>query len=102
MSTGPETNCDAFTCAEVARRIAVSTRTVMRAVQRGDLPCVRLGRSLRIPAVALAAFLMCGQQLSDCDDLRSELDRVRDKLREVARRKGRQVSPEIDRVVPHD
>jgi len=44
----------AFTVAVAARRLSVSERTIYRAVRRGDLPAIRLGRLIRIPEAALA------------------------------------------------
>lgn len=43
-----------LTVAEVADMMRVSTMTVYRLVQAGDLPAVRFGRSYRIPESALA------------------------------------------------
>lgn len=42
---------------EVAARLGVSTKTVRRAIGRGDLPAHRLGRLLRISDADLAAYL---------------------------------------------
>lgn len=43
-----------LTVAEVADMMRVSTMTVYRLVQSGELPAVRFGRSYRIPESALA------------------------------------------------
>ena len=45
-----------FTLAEAAAILRVSPRTVSRLVSRGDLTCVRVGRSVRISASVLDAF----------------------------------------------
>ena len=45
-----------FTVAEVAGRLKVSTRQVRRFIDRGDLPVMRLGRSVRISLGDLLAF----------------------------------------------
>jgi excisionase family DNA binding protein len=44
----------ALTVAVVARRLDVAEKTVYRAVRRGEFPCIRVGRSIRIPESALA------------------------------------------------
>ena len=41
---------------EVARRLAVSERTVRREIERGNLPAKRIGRILRIDPCDLAVF----------------------------------------------
>jgi len=51
-----------LTVAEVAGILRVSTRTVRRLVSNGELPCVRVGRRVRISVGALEAF--CGDQVS--------------------------------------
>jgi len=48
-----------LTVAEVAGILRVCTRTVRRLVGSGELPCVRVGRSVRVSVAALEAF--CGQ-----------------------------------------
>lgn len=45
-----------FTVAQVADRLKVSTRQVHRFIDRGDLPVMRLGRSVRISLGDLLAF----------------------------------------------
>ena len=43
---------------EAARQLGdVSTRTVRRMLERGDLPTVRIGRSVRIPAEAVRTWV---------------------------------------------
>jgi excisionase family DNA binding protein len=46
-----------FTVEEVADVMRVSKMTVYRLLHSGELPGVRVGRSFRVPADALAAFL---------------------------------------------
>jgi excisionase family DNA binding protein len=47
-----------LTVADVADTLGVSTRTVLRWIERGDLPAVRLpGGRLRVSQTALAASL---------------------------------------------
>jgi excisionase family DNA binding protein len=54
-----------LTVAEVAEVMRLSRMTVYRFVQRGDLPAVRVGRSYRVPADALEAYLAAAEVLSD-------------------------------------
>ncbi|HEC16030.1 MAG TPA: DNA-binding protein [Sedimenticola sp.] len=43
---------------EAARQLGnVSTRTVRRMLERGDLPTVRIGRSVRVPADAVKSWV---------------------------------------------
>lgn len=46
-----------LTVAEVAEMMRVSRMTVYRLVHGGELPAVRVGRSFRVPADALDAYL---------------------------------------------
>lgn len=46
-----------LTVAEVAEKIRVSRMTVYRLVHAGDLPAVRVGRSLRVPERAVTDYL---------------------------------------------
>lgn len=46
-----------LTVTEVAEMIRVSRMTVYRWVQNGDLPAVRVGRSVRVPEQAVDVFL---------------------------------------------
>ena len=46
-----------LTVAEVAALMRVSKMTVYRLVHAGDLPAVRVGRSFRVPAEAVARYL---------------------------------------------
>lgn len=43
----------ALTVAVVARRLNLSERTLYRAIRRGEIPHIRVGRSIRIPESAL-------------------------------------------------
>lgn len=42
---------------ESAEQLAVSERTVRRLIARGDLPAVRVGRTVRVSQDALDAFI---------------------------------------------
>lgn len=46
----------ALTVDQVASRLAVSRGAIYAAVQRGEIPCIRIGRAVRIPAAATPAF----------------------------------------------
>lgn len=46
----PDTRPVALTIPEAARRLALSTMTVRRLLERGDLVRVRIGRSVRVLA----------------------------------------------------
>lgn len=46
-----------LTVAEVAAAMRVSKMTVYRLVHAGDLPAVRVGRSFRVPEVAVHEYL---------------------------------------------
>lgn len=46
-----------LTVAEVAAALRVSKMTVYRTVHSGDLPSVQFGRSFRIPATAVEAYM---------------------------------------------
>jgi excisionase family DNA binding protein len=48
---------EAFSVPEFARRIGASQRFVWRLVHAGDLPAVRLGRRVFIPADAFRSLL---------------------------------------------
>jgi len=47
---------------EAARRLCVSRRTVREMIDYGQLPGVRLGRTIVIPRAALDAFLEAAKQ----------------------------------------
>lgn len=42
-----------ITIAEAARRLSVSSDTIRRMIAKGELPMVRIGRLVRIPAEAV-------------------------------------------------
>lgn len=48
---------DFLTVAEVAAAMRVSKMTVYRLVHAGELPAARVGRSYRVPAAAVDAYL---------------------------------------------
>ncbi len=66
MSTGGQ-RVRYLTVAEVAETMRLSRMTVYRLVQRGDLPAVRVGRSYRVPADALDAYLAAAEVARDDD-----------------------------------
>lgn len=47
-----------LTVPEAAARLSLSRATTYQLVRRGDLPCVRVGRTVRVPARALEAWIM--------------------------------------------
>jgi len=49
-----------LTYRDAAARLAVSVSTVRRLVASGDLPCVRIGASVRVSESALARFIRWG------------------------------------------
>jgi len=49
-----------WTVRETARSLGVGERTVWRRISTGDLPTVRIGRSVRIPAKAVEEFIRKG------------------------------------------
>ncbi len=51
-----------FTVAEVADLVRVSNMTVYRLIQHGELPAIRVGRSYRIRAEDVDAFLAAQYQ----------------------------------------
>jgi excisionase family DNA binding protein len=48
---------DLLTVAEVAERLRISKMTVYRLIHTEQLPAIRLGRSFRVPAPAVAAIV---------------------------------------------
>lgn len=42
---------------EVAERLEVSGQTVARMVERGDLPSIRIGQRVKVPASGLAEYI---------------------------------------------
>lgn len=47
----------ALTVAATARALSLSEKSVYRAIARGDLAAVRIGRAIRIPKAELARLL---------------------------------------------
>ncbi|MGC8513834.1 MAG: helix-turn-helix domain-containing protein [Acidimicrobiales bacterium] len=47
----------AYTVRQVAHLLSVTPPTVYRMVREGDLPSVRIGSSIRVPADALTEYL---------------------------------------------
>lgn len=54
-----------LTVAEVARELRVSTMTVYRLVQAGELPAFRIGKNYRIKRNDLDAYLAAGAVRAD-------------------------------------
>jgi len=46
-----------ITLPEVAKALSVTARTVRRLIERGELPKVKVGRCVRVPALALQAWV---------------------------------------------
>lgn len=46
-----------ITIPEAARRLAICTNKAWQLVRRGELPSVRLGRSVRVSVVSLEQFI---------------------------------------------
>lgn len=46
-----------LTLPEAAKALSVATRTVRRLIERGELPKVKVGRCVRVPAEALLAWV---------------------------------------------
>ena len=46
-----------------AQQLSVCTKTVRRLIERGALPCCRVGRLVRIRAVDLAALVASGTEV---------------------------------------
>jgi excisionase family DNA binding protein len=47
--------------AEVAARVRTSKMTIYRLIHSGELPAVRIGRSFRVPAAAVDAYLAASE-----------------------------------------
>lgn len=58
---------DLLTVREVARLLLVSERTIARAIRRGELPALRVGRTTRIDRGELLAALK-----RNCDQTKGE------------------------------
>lgn len=59
-----------MTVAEVADLMRVSKMTVYRLIQKGDIPAIRVGKSFRVPQVAVRQLIDAG--LADWSDDRSQ------------------------------
>jgi excisionase family DNA binding protein len=46
-----------LTVAEVQERLRISRRTAYRLIERGDIPALRIGGSLRVDSAELEAWL---------------------------------------------
>jgi excisionase family DNA binding protein len=62
MLSSPTREPDAYSVKEAARRFRVSDSTVRLAIRRGDLPVVRLSRTLRVPRVAVERMLLLDEE----------------------------------------
>lgn len=45
---------------ETARRLGIGRASAYRAVARGEIPSIRIGKRLLIPCVAFEELLLCG------------------------------------------
>jgi excisionase family DNA binding protein len=52
-----------LTARQAADRLAISERTLWELTNRGDLPCVRLGRSVRYDPADLEAWVQANKSL---------------------------------------
>lgn len=60
--TDPADVCDPpLTVKETATRLAVSEKTIRRMLARGELPCLRIRRAVRIPAGPVFALAKAWQ-----------------------------------------
>jgi excisionase family DNA binding protein len=57
METTPVIRSRALPVSVVARRLCLSERSVYRAIARGELEAVRIGRSVRVSEAVLARLL---------------------------------------------
>ena len=57
MSRLPLSDEQLLTITEVAVALRVSKMTIYRLVHAGELPSIRIGRSIRVPAGALRTYL---------------------------------------------
>ena len=57
MTESPQATSAFVTVGEVARQLRVSNMTVYRLINAGDLPAVRIGRSYRLRADDVDAYL---------------------------------------------
>ena len=57
MKSNNEQESLLLTMRQAAKALQLSDRTVWSMIQRGELPCVRLGRSVRIDPADLQQFI---------------------------------------------
>lgn len=57
MSTNTQQDEQLLTVDETAARLCLVAPYVRRLIQRGELPCVRIGRAVRVRRGDLAAFI---------------------------------------------
>ena len=62
QTTKQEPHRRTYTVDEAAVILGVGRSTMYEAIRRGEVPCVRLGRRIVIPSVALARLLDGGSQ----------------------------------------
>ena len=81
-----------LTLPEVAKALSVATRTVRRLIERGELPKVKVGRCVRVPAEALLAWVdkevmhahnkgragsgVRGKEVNACQSAETDLDGI--------------------------
>lgn len=54
-----------YTAQEVADLIGVESKTIRRAMERGEIPCITIGRLKRVPKKALHRMLDAGGALDE-------------------------------------
>lgn len=59
---------DVLTVEEAAAVLRIGRSAAYEAARSGDLPCVRIGRSLRVPRYALEAMLGLANDASPADE----------------------------------
>jgi len=57
MPTSPTRPPSLLSVSDIAERLKLSTKTIRRWIERGDLPAHRLGRNVRISEQDLAGYL---------------------------------------------
>jgi excisionase family DNA binding protein len=55
--TTTDNECVTLTVEEAARMLGISRNSAFRAVQRGQLPSIRIGRRILVPRARLAALI---------------------------------------------
>jgi excisionase family DNA binding protein len=64
METTDSKHLAVYTVAEVAALLRCDPRTVRRSIEQGQIPCVRIANTLRVPASAMDQILRLGQSAS--------------------------------------